>query len=242
MDNFERRLPVVEIFGPTVQGEGPQVGVQCHFIRMGGCDYRCSWCDTPDAVLPDRVRSARRMTAQEIVNKVRSLGDTRMVVISGGNPMLHDLQNVVDWLHDAGYSVSVETQGTLWKPWVNSLDQVVVSPKPPSSKMLAPRMLKSFLSHTEVPVALKVPCWDRADVEWADNLHTEFPDYELFISVVTLAGDTVGNFQDGKVDTAESLLARARDVLGHVQTFPGLSDARVFPQLHALLWGNEKGH
>ena len=44
------------MFGPTVQGEGPYAGRVCHFLRLGGCDYRCSWCDTPYAVDPVQVR------------------------------------------------------------------------------------------------------------------------------------------------------------------------------------------
>ena len=46
-------IRVSEIFGPTVQGEGPQIGCPTYFIRTGGCDYRCSWCDTPYAVFSD---------------------------------------------------------------------------------------------------------------------------------------------------------------------------------------------
>ena len=53
-------MRVVEVFGPTVQGEGPYAGRVCHFLRLGGCDYRCSWCDTPYAVDPAQVRKVPR--------------------------------------------------------------------------------------------------------------------------------------------------------------------------------------
>ena len=49
-------LPVVEVFGPTIQGEGELAGVPTAFVRFGGCDYRCSWCDSLFAVLPEDVR------------------------------------------------------------------------------------------------------------------------------------------------------------------------------------------
>ena len=52
-----RGYPVIEIFGPTIQGEGSEAGLATHFIRVGGCDYRCSWCDTMYAVDPAAVRA-----------------------------------------------------------------------------------------------------------------------------------------------------------------------------------------
>lgn len=243
MDNFDRRFPVIEIFGPTVQGEGPEVGTQAHFVRFGGCDFRCSWCDSPHAVLPERVRlGARKMSALEIVNKVRALGDVPLVILSGGNPLLHEIGDVVDWLHDSGFRVSVETQGTLYKEWINRLDQVVVSPKPPSSKMPgSTRMLRGFMSRLTAPVAFKVPCLDARDVEWAAGLHVEFPGIPFFLSVVTLAEDTVGGVNPSP-DTPDALLARTRNVIQWAQQYAALADARIFPQVHYLLWGNEKGH
>jgi 7-carboxy-7-deazaguanine synthase len=58
-----RTFPVIEIFGPTIQGEGAEAGLSTHFLRVGGCDYRCSWCDTMYAVDPATVRAtARRLT------------------------------------------------------------------------------------------------------------------------------------------------------------------------------------
>lgn len=53
-----KTLPVIEIFGPTVQGEGAEAGVPTHFLRLGGCDYRCAWCDTMYAVDPATVRAS----------------------------------------------------------------------------------------------------------------------------------------------------------------------------------------
>src|SRR5438105_206992 len=50
-------FPVIEVFGPTVQGEGPDAGRPAYFVRFGGCDYRCSWCDSMYAVEPADVRS-----------------------------------------------------------------------------------------------------------------------------------------------------------------------------------------
>src|SRR3954466_2726674 len=86
-------FPVIEIFGPTIQGEGAEAGLPCSFVRLGGCDFRCSWCDTMYAVEPALVRqNAIRMGTSDIVDHIEALdGATRWVIVSGGNPALHEL-------------------------------------------------------------------------------------------------------------------------------------------------------
>ena len=131
-----KKYPVTEIFGPTVQGEGEHQGKPAYFIRFGGCDYRCEWCDTPHAVLPQAVRAAERLDAFEIVERLRSLPPgPGWVVITGGNPALHELGALVNALQEHNYKVSVETQGSRWKEWLRDCDSICVSPKPPSSGM-----------------------------------------------------------------------------------------------------------
>src|SRR4051794_6252753 len=71
--------PVIEIFGPTIQGEGALAGAPTMFVRFGGCDYRCSWCDSMYAVDPAQVReNAVKMEPQEIIGELlRQLGAAR---------------------------------------------------------------------------------------------------------------------------------------------------------------------
>src|SRR5215217_20609 len=85
-----RLIPVIEVFGPTIQGEGAEAGLPTHFVRLGGCDFRCSWCDTMYAVDPATVRAtARKLSAEEIVDEVDTLGGAaEWVALSGGNPAL----------------------------------------------------------------------------------------------------------------------------------------------------------
>src|SRR5262245_60899791 len=65
--------PVIEIFGPTVQGEGVDQGVVSHFVRFGGCDFRCDWCDTPYAVVPKEVKAnSDKMDTAGIVSNLRA--------------------------------------------------------------------------------------------------------------------------------------------------------------------------
>ena len=67
-----KTFPVIEIFGPTIQGEGAEAGLPTHFVRFGGCDYRCSWCDTMYAVDPAVVRAtAERLSGDAIVARAR---------------------------------------------------------------------------------------------------------------------------------------------------------------------------
>lgn len=243
MDVREKRFPIVEVFGPTIQGEGPEVGTRAHFIRFGGCDFRCAWCDSAPAVLPEEVRLARKMTATEIVNKVNALPFAPLVILSGGNPLLQEAGEIVDWLHDAGFNVSVETQGTLWKEWINKVDQVVVSPKPPSAGMPhSTRMLKGFLDRTYRPVVLKIPCDTDEDVAWAAEVAAQFAGYPMFLSIVTRMGGLSGTYADGVIDTTGDVLERYRHVVEESFKHPTLVTARIIPQMHVLLWGHERGH
>ena len=65
-----KKFRIAEIFGPTLQGEGPFVGRPSYFIRFGGCDNRCTWCDSMHAVDPVLVKQLPFMTTSEIITKV----------------------------------------------------------------------------------------------------------------------------------------------------------------------------
>jgi 7-carboxy-7-deazaguanine synthase len=136
-------MRVVETFGPTIQGEGPYAGRVTHFLRLGGCDYRCSWCDTPQAVEPKLVRQAEDLDGTEVLARLAALDPAPMLVISGGNPALYHLGPLVRELRDRYAVVAVETQGSVFRPWLRDVDSLVVSPKPPSSGMdTLPHMLQ----------------------------------------------------------------------------------------------------
>src|SRR4029079_17763230 len=83
-------IRISEIFGPTIQGEGPLIGRPTVFVRTAGCDYRCTWCDTLYAVLP-RYHDARvAISPADIMARVDELtgGHPTLVTVSGGNPAL----------------------------------------------------------------------------------------------------------------------------------------------------------
>ncbi len=85
---MNERIRISEIFGPTIQGEGPLIGRPTVFVRTGGCDYRCTWCDTLYAVLPAYRNEWALMTPADIMARVEELagGNPVLVSLSGGNP------------------------------------------------------------------------------------------------------------------------------------------------------------
>jgi 7-carboxy-7-deazaguanine synthase len=125
-------LLVSEIFGPTIQGEGPSAGQTCTFVRLGGCNLSCDWCDTPytwDAARYDLQRElVPRQTAQVAEEAIAT--ETRLVVITGGEPLLQsrELATLVARLQAKGRRVEFETNGTL-SPAGLPADLFVVSPK-----------------------------------------------------------------------------------------------------------------
>jgi 7-carboxy-7-deazaguanine synthase len=235
------RFPVVEIFGPTIQGEGPDAGAPAHFVRFGGCDYRCTWCDSMHAVDPDEVRAnAERLTAGQIVRRVCELpSGPDLVVISGGNPALFELGTLVVALKQTGRRVAVETQGSRWRNWLADVDRLVISPKPPSSGMAGPEAiaaLQAFIDNAPVGCApvLKIVIFDQADLEWAAARHRDHPGLPLFLST----GTDVGLSDD---ETVSRLRERYSWLCETVARRSDLRAASVLPQLHVIAWGTVKG-
>lgn len=133
---MKETITVSEIFGPTVQGEGAVIGKPTVFVRTGGCDYRCSWCDSKYAVLPEYWGTWRRMGPEEVFAEVRRLSAKPILVtLSGGNPVLQPLGKLIKLGREEGYTFAVETQGSVTKDWFGDLDYLTISPKPPSSGM-----------------------------------------------------------------------------------------------------------
>lgn len=255
-----KEFRVAEIFGPTIQGEGRHVGVPVHFVRLGGCDYRCVWCDTPHAVLPDQVAQLPKMSAHKIAVKVRELpAGPRWVVITGGNPALFDLRLLVGHLLNYGYDTMVETQGTIWNDWLAETGELCVSPKPPSAgNSTSTSVLRNFLRHhmnvawSEDQAYLKVVVFDNDDYDYAVEIHEAFPQYEFYMSVGTHDPfmPTVGNPNPDTTGFGGVIRGQVRDTVGHdyrllaerVAKDVRMRDVRVIPQLHVIAWGNERGH
>ena len=128
---------ISEIFGPTIQGEGAVIGEATIFVRTGGCDYRCSWCDTMHAVDPIHAKDWRAMSVEDICLAVNALTNGARtkptITLSGGNPAMQPLRETCQRLKSMGHRLIIETQGTLIPDWLYIIDVISVSPKPPSA-------------------------------------------------------------------------------------------------------------
>jgi 7-carboxy-7-deazaguanine synthase len=228
-------LPVSELFGPTLQGEGPAAGRCAHFLRLMGCNLSCSWCDTPytwDGSRHDLRAETTHLEAQAIAEELH--GRPGILVITGGEPLLHQhrmgFQAVLQLMAAQRRPVHVETNGTV-APSENTVQRVAmfaVSPKLDHAGGHRGRQDPTL--HTawaEVPNAhLKVVCRDPDDVGAAVDLAER----------VDIPAERVWVMPEGT--TTDQLNAR----------WPAIADAaaqlgiNATHRLHVLAWGDTKGH
>ncbi|CAM3652657.1 7-carboxy-7-deazaguanine synthase QueE [Cohnella lubricantis] len=239
----EARFPVMEIFGPTVQGEGMVIGRKTMFVRTAGCDYRCSWCDsafTWDGTGKDDIRL---LTADEITAELRALGGDGFahVTLSGGNPaLLSQLGTLIDALHALRIEVALETQGSRWQDWFLQIDELTISPKPPSSGMNTDwPTLDDIVRKLEAAArnfSLKVVVFDDADLAYAKQAHERYPQVPFFLQ----AGNA--NLKETHaIRMLPYLVERYEWLIGKTMADAQFKRVRVLPQLHAWVWGNKKG-
>jgi 7-carboxy-7-deazaguanine synthase len=150
-------LPLMEEFY-TIQGEGYNTGQAAYFIRLGGCDVGCHWCDVKESW----DASLHPLTPiRDIVDKASSF-PAKAVVITGGEPLLYNLEPLCSMLHEQGIRVFLETSGAY--PVSGSFDWICVSPK--KFKNPRPDMLA-------IADELKVIVFNKQDFDWAEQ-HTSF--------------------------------------------------------------------
>lgn len=148
MDKF----PVMEHFY-TLQGEGAHSGTAAYFLRLGGCDVGCVWCDVKESW---DANAHPQMTSSEILNEIEKT-PTKIVVITGGEPAMYNLVGLTNVLKEAGYQTHIETSGAY--PLTGTWDWVTFSPK----KFKAPVENFGILSHE-----LKVVVFNKSDFKWAE--------------------------------------------------------------------------
>lgn len=234
------KIPVLEIFGPTIQGEGRVIGRKTMFVRTAGCDYRCSWCDSAFTWDGSAKEDIKLITAEEIYNQLKKIGGDRFdhVTISGGNPaLIKGIQDLVDLFEEKQIYTALETQGSKFQPWMRQINDLTISPKPPSSNM-KPNIdiLDSVIEQCiESTLNLKVVIFDDDDYEFAKMIHHRYPNIPFYLQV--------GNpYLDDDVDNhTEKLLSRYEALVDRVMASNDMNQVYVLPQLHTLLWSNKKG-
>ena len=146
-------LPVMEDFY-TIQGEGFYQGYAAYFIRLGGCDVGCVWCDVKESWDAD---AHPKVDINEIVRKAKSSG-TEIAVITGGEPAMYNLELLTAELQNAGLKTNIETSGAY--PLTGTWDWVCLSPK----KFKAPHP-----SVFEKADELKIIVFNKSDFDWAEE-------------------------------------------------------------------------
>ena len=151
--------PIVETFH-SVQGEGAWTGVNAFFIRLGGCDVRCPWCDTKQSW------NSQRHPQRKITNLAQEAkaANPAIVVITGGEPLMHDLNPLTEELHCLGMRVNLETSGA--HPFSGHFDWVTFSPK----RFKPPH--ESIYKHVD---ELKIVVVDTEDLQWAEEQAAKIP-------------------------------------------------------------------
>jgi len=183
-------LPLNDVFGPTIQGEGPYMGRVVNFVRLGLCNLHCKQCDTKqtwDTSQYDLKKENPATDVSEIVNRVKALhGNQAIVVISGGEPLMHQdkagFRQMLRELNMLDYNVHIETNGTrMPRTEVANLVQhfsvspkitsALISSKDEESKRIKMATLHQFAQYAKLDKAcFKIVCATPEDVDEANAL------------------------------------------------------------------------
>lgn len=160
VNNRIKTLPVMESFY-TLQGEGSHTGRAAYFIRLGGCDVGCFWCDVKDSWDADRhsQKSIENIVEEALsVSKKIVSGDKPIIVITGGEPLMHNLDELTISLQSQGFKTHIETSGSssLSGFW----DWICLSPK---------KFKKPLTEVLNVADELKVVVYNKSDFKWAEE-------------------------------------------------------------------------
>lgn len=144
----------------TLQGEGAYAGQAAYFIRLGGCDVGCVWCDVKESWDAD---AHPKMTLADIVAAAQQYPG-RIAVVTGGEPSMHELKPLTDALHAAGFRTHIETSAS--SPLTGDWDWVTLSPK----KFKAP-----LPDNMHAADELKIIVFNKSDFKWAEDYAAQVP-------------------------------------------------------------------
>ena len=158
-------LPVMESFY-TLQGEGFYQGHAAYFIRLGGCDVGCHWCDVKESWDAD---AHPKYTINDIVDKamleVGGSAENIIAVITGGEPLIYNLEELTETLLSKGFQTNIETSGA--HPLSGNFDWICLSPK--KFKEPLPEVIA-------VANELKIITFNKYDFDWAEKYAAKVSD------------------------------------------------------------------
>ncbi|MFH1835938.1 MAG: 7-carboxy-7-deazaguanine synthase QueE [Methanobacteriota archaeon] len=198
-------MKIIEIFA-SIQGEGRFIGEPQAFVRMAGCNMRCSWCDTPESW-----GEGRQMSVEDIVGELEGK-QIKTVCITGGEPLLQvdELRKLIQALKEKEYKIILETNGSIYDEEVfSSVDSVALDLKPPSSKEESDESIMGKLKASDY---VKVVVADDTDLAYAKKI-IDKASVEVYL-------------QPDKLEKINWLIEKALEAkLG----------GRVLPQLHKII-------
>lgn len=224
-------LVISEVFGPTLQGEGPSAGRPAGFVRLGRCNLACDWCDTKYTWDWENYDPHEELHTEQVATVLEQLDamGVGMLVVTGGEPLLQqrNLPPLLQEVKARGWWVEVETSGTI-APILGPdlVDRFNVSPKLANSgnrqsRPYRPDVLRSFQESGRA--VFKFVAQDPSDLLEVDSMVDECGLEPVYV------------MPEGT--DAETLTARMRELAE-----PVLARGWVLtPRLHILLWGNERG-
>lgn len=240
----EKRIQIMELFGPTIQGEGFMTGTITHFLRTGGCPLRCSWCDSLFAVMPAEILEHRTlMTTWEIIDAIHALPWAPYVTLTGGDPCIQTrLGDIIPAINANKMRVAVETQGMYFPVWLQECDVITFSPKGPSSgNVVDPLPMADYILslglRRKMHMCIKVVVFNEEDFNYAMSIYELLPP-SLYDSFYFTAGTPMG---------LETLEERTLAVIHNEQELaklvlaatPGIrlnDKVHLGCQQHVLLW------
>lgn len=229
-------LVLAETFGPTVQGEGPSCGRRSSFVRLGGCNLSCTFCDTPETWDTTRYNLRQTLTRTPIADiATRALtGDPNMVVITGGEPLIHQRQDgwrsLLGVLTAAGTEIEVETNGTIAPTDLTThlVTRFNVSPKlahagDPETARIRPDALAAL--NTTGRAVFKFVCRTPSDIDQVAAYTTawDVPPARVWIMP---EGTTTSALHDHLAAIADPAIT---------------AGFNITHRLHVAIWGDEKG-
>ncbi len=212
------KFNISEIFY-SIQGEGSRAGRPCIFIRMQGCELRCSWCDTPYAL--EIKETATLMEADEILEAI-SKYNCKLINLTGGEPLIHkNISILIERLIEEGYEVTIETNGHADISIANQAVRIM-DMKCPDSGMSKFNNYKN-IDYISGKDEIKFVVASKSDFDWAIEKIEEYKLEEK-------AGDIFISPVFGKIDLVE---------LADLVTKSG-KNIRMQLQMHKFIWDPDK--